>query len=88
MIWGYHYFWKHPVEHLKQFNLQWFYVSLSLVLMFLMKKINPKQIHTLGVAPSNSEHQDYIFSRGSLQTFIYHCYWGGTLGCPRKLVNG
>ena len=28
--------------------------------------------------PSNSHHQDYcISSRGSLQTFICHCYWEG-----------
>ena len=28
--------------------------------------------------PSNSDHQDYsIFSRGSLYTFICHCYWEG-----------
>ena len=29
--------------------------------------------------PSNSHHQDdyYIFSMGSLSTFICHCYWEG-----------
>ena len=28
--------------------------------------------------PSNSDQQDYyIFSRGFLSTFIYHCYWRG-----------
>ena len=38
-----------------------------------------KNMYLLDVAPSQdaSDHQDYIFSRGSLQTFIYHCYWEG-----------
>ena len=35
-------------------------------------------IHKLGVAPqtSNSDQDYYMFSKGFLQTFIWHCYWG------------
>ena len=36
--------------------------------------------YMMGVAPSqdSSDHQDsYIFSRGLLETFIYHYYWEG-----------
>ena len=43
--------------------------------------------NTLGCpAPSNSHHQDYyIFSRGSLSTFICHSYWEG--GQPKQYPN-
>ena len=43
--------------------------------------------NTLGCpAPSNSHHQYYyIFSRGSLSTFICHSYWEG--GQPKQYPN-
>ena len=36
-------------------------------------------MHKLGVAPpqtSDSDQDYYMFSKGFLQTFIWHCYWG------------
>ena len=52
-----------------------------------MKVLGPKNMgYYLGDPPSQdaSHHQDYcIFSRGSLLTFICHCYWEG--GQPKLL---